>query len=488
MTDRAARVCPRCGEAAGEQRFCGGCGLNLAQQEEIPTRAEWEREHLSQPATGTPVQRSGAGDSAAGDPDSAGLPATTADAQPRHQDTTPPLASSSVSRDRGAGNDEDADSARPPTPDAARDDAARSARRWPFVAAISVLVTVVAIVVIVAARGSDHGASSLAEAMVKSSQFSTLGNVSGVHCSYVGTTPNAPSSRAAFSCAWSQGSHADRSSWELYEGLPARISEGGEGSGPPSSGEEVSKLVSAVYEKRGNGTAKCAKVLAMIIDGKELEPEPNMYSCTLIGSEGVPLTAEGKPLSEKWTWHPDGSVASEVFAPGTEYKLQSATETSSVPPTATEPGQLAQQTTTVPVSPNTAYVFLPEAGVSANGGVECSFFYDFIPHEHGASLAAQRSATCESYATARYKPDDYTPGKSGCPSPGSQIVLGIAGSPKAVEYCQPMVYPGTPTKVLKPGQSLVAGSLTCTAVSAESIRCRSERHEFLVSASRWSRK
>lgn len=41
-TDDVANVCPRCGEQARGQRFCVGCGLNLEQQQEAPTRAEWE--------------------------------------------------------------------------------------------------------------------------------------------------------------------------------------------------------------------------------------------------------------------------------------------------------------------------------------------------------------------------------------------------------------------------------------------------------------
>lgn len=41
MTDPAAPVCPRCEEPAGEQRFCGECGLNLAEQSDLPTRSEW---------------------------------------------------------------------------------------------------------------------------------------------------------------------------------------------------------------------------------------------------------------------------------------------------------------------------------------------------------------------------------------------------------------------------------------------------------------
>src|SRR5579871_3654962 len=37
-----ARVCSRCGELAGEDRFCSTCGLNLAEQPELPTRLGWE--------------------------------------------------------------------------------------------------------------------------------------------------------------------------------------------------------------------------------------------------------------------------------------------------------------------------------------------------------------------------------------------------------------------------------------------------------------
>jgi hypothetical protein len=36
------RVCPRCGNPAGNTDFCTSCGVNLAALPEIPTRAEWE--------------------------------------------------------------------------------------------------------------------------------------------------------------------------------------------------------------------------------------------------------------------------------------------------------------------------------------------------------------------------------------------------------------------------------------------------------------
>lgn len=55
------RVCPRCGEPAGEQRFCGSCGLNIWEQRELPAREEWERSHLdpldTEPFQSTPLPR-----------------------------------------------------------------------------------------------------------------------------------------------------------------------------------------------------------------------------------------------------------------------------------------------------------------------------------------------------------------------------------------------------------------------------------------------
>ena len=36
------RVCPECGEPAGEAPFCASCGLNLTNQARLPTRSDWE--------------------------------------------------------------------------------------------------------------------------------------------------------------------------------------------------------------------------------------------------------------------------------------------------------------------------------------------------------------------------------------------------------------------------------------------------------------
>jgi hypothetical protein len=42
MTEASTRVCPRCGDPAGESKFCATCGLHLHEQPELPTRSEWE--------------------------------------------------------------------------------------------------------------------------------------------------------------------------------------------------------------------------------------------------------------------------------------------------------------------------------------------------------------------------------------------------------------------------------------------------------------
>jgi hypothetical protein len=40
-----ARVCAFCGEPPGSGVFCEACGRNLAEVEQLPTRAQWEAEH-----------------------------------------------------------------------------------------------------------------------------------------------------------------------------------------------------------------------------------------------------------------------------------------------------------------------------------------------------------------------------------------------------------------------------------------------------------
>ena len=42
MTADDVRVCPRCGEPAGEDDYCATCGLHLAEQRQLPTLGEFE--------------------------------------------------------------------------------------------------------------------------------------------------------------------------------------------------------------------------------------------------------------------------------------------------------------------------------------------------------------------------------------------------------------------------------------------------------------
>jgi RNA polymerase subunit RPABC4/transcription elongation factor Spt4 len=43
----AARVCPECGELAGNQPFCAACGKNLTNEDRLPSRTEWEAAHAA---------------------------------------------------------------------------------------------------------------------------------------------------------------------------------------------------------------------------------------------------------------------------------------------------------------------------------------------------------------------------------------------------------------------------------------------------------
>lgn len=61
MPEPSVRVCPRCGEPAGHQRFCGSCGLNIWELHELPTRADFEArvgEMPKEPGASEPPPRS----------------------------------------------------------------------------------------------------------------------------------------------------------------------------------------------------------------------------------------------------------------------------------------------------------------------------------------------------------------------------------------------------------------------------------------------
>jgi hypothetical protein len=145
--------------------------------------------------------------------------------------------------------------------------------------------------------------------------FGTLASpVKDVHCSYAGTTQ--PYATPTYSCMWSQGAKEVKEqsgNWEIFEGKAARLSEGGEAGGPPTTNEEASSRVSAVYGKRAGGSAKCSRILAQEIEGHKLSmAQAHLWSCLSLNSYGDAIEwHEGELLREEWEWNTDGSVAKE---------------------------------------------------------------------------------------------------------------------------------------------------------------------------------
>lgn len=61
MTEPSTRVCPRCGSAAGDNEYCGTCGLHLFEQPELPTREDWERTQAAEQVAPGPVSSTDTG-------------------------------------------------------------------------------------------------------------------------------------------------------------------------------------------------------------------------------------------------------------------------------------------------------------------------------------------------------------------------------------------------------------------------------------------
>jgi hypothetical protein len=152
MINQDERVCPCCGEAAGDHRFCSACGLNLGDLTELPARREWEEAQSQAPEPATPptTQLASAADIGRGDP-SAGQPRTREPAS--GQGLSAPLASDtrrtdSIRRDPVSGS--------PSTP-AGRiggPAAGRSLRTWKI--AVPAAIVVVAVVALVIVLSGDH--------------------------------------------------------------------------------------------------------------------------------------------------------------------------------------------------------------------------------------------------------------------------------------------------------------------------------------------
>lgn len=53
--EQDTRVCPRCGDEAGQEDYCRTCGLHLIELPELPTRGDWERLGPRVPQPPSPV-------------------------------------------------------------------------------------------------------------------------------------------------------------------------------------------------------------------------------------------------------------------------------------------------------------------------------------------------------------------------------------------------------------------------------------------------
>lgn len=157
------------------------------------------------------------------------------------------------------------------------------------------------------------------------------------HCSYAG--PHAGHASATYSCSWLSEGDQFNSTWEMYEGSPARISDGGEGDQPPSDNAAASSLVSGTLH--AGASARCERALARnnSATGQEETENPHTYECALVDANGEPVAFRGEPIHEKWQWHADGSVAEDIIdiIPLSDYKLESATTSTQAETTPSTP-------------------------------------------------------------------------------------------------------------------------------------------------------
>jgi hypothetical protein len=117
--------------------------------------------------------------------------------------------------------------------------------------------------------------------------------------------------------------------------------------------------------------------------------------------------------------------------------------------------------------PSVEKPFVAEKGNGTTGGVECAFSH----------VIANGQATSEPSVL--------------CASPGAgAVTLLPEGQATTSSLGNPLTYSFQTLRVLRTGRSLADGSLVCTALSRESIRCESlaSHHEFVVEGKGWSRK
>lgn len=204
------------------------------------------------------------------------------------------------------------------------------------------------------ASGGDDGASAMALALSKSAApvtgaFFGVTPTRGIHCSDSGSRGGT----AVYECTWSIEGKPESADFEMFDGSPARISEGGEGTRPPSDNAAASALASTVA--REGGSYKCERALEEenpIIHEKTTLP-PNTYMCTAEGPGDEPTEVEHliRRFATKWRWNRDGSVAEESLTESSilsNYKLESEPTSPASTPTETTPNTSSESTTTTP--------------------------------------------------------------------------------------------------------------------------------------------
>jgi len=178
---------------------------------------------------------------------------------------------------------------------------------------LALLAAAAAAFVLVSCGTSDTEASKVAAALNSGSlSFSQLTGVYDVSCRPAGRRGHL----AAFACTWQiSGGSSQDGRWTIAHGGLERISQGGDGSTPPSDAAQATAIVNSVVESRGaSGTEDCTRDGPFVtIQGHRLSVGDNTFFCLLVGSDGSPLVADGQPVVEKWAWNPDGTVGSETL-------------------------------------------------------------------------------------------------------------------------------------------------------------------------------
>lgn len=275
--DPEPRVCPDCGEAAGQQPFCASCGRNLTSLDRLPTRGEWVAAQDQQ--------------------DEKDRATETRDSD------RPPL-----------------DAATQPEPQAPTVAAGEEPKRRPTaILALLASGVVVAVVVgaLLATAGGGGGVDEAAEveAEVEAAladrsggiEFAQLADATAIACKPDGTLRNVK----VFKCSWDSGSQTNTARWTLFDdGNLARVSQGGSSGSPPQDASEAANRVQAVVQERGSsGTISGCQAIVDQKTGVDLSS--HAFSCVLADPSGVPLIIDGEVQRAYWQWDDDGLVGRE---------------------------------------------------------------------------------------------------------------------------------------------------------------------------------